>query len=462
MSGRILIIDSVATHRIVLKVKLTSAQYAVETCESCAEAEGLITANLPDLILMNMSDAVEDRHAYCRKLRSRPGGERLAIVGICVPDNSRARFAALDAGADDVLPGQVGDALMQARVRSLIRRRNVGLEWQMRDETSRALGFDEDRADYVIPARVSVLTDRPDTGATFVEMLQSELNYRVKLVRSAHALGPAISKKTDLFVIDGTFADRPRASLFQLISDIHARQETRQATKIVVLPKGRHNQAAMLLDLGADDVVFSNISAAELALRAKALVAHKLKQDRLRDRVRNGLLAAVTDPLTGLYNRRYAQTHLQRIADQAYASGREYAVMVVDIDHFKAINDTHGHRVGDDILVQLAERLRQNCRAIDLLARIGGEEFLIAMPNTSAQKAHHAAERMRSLVNSKPFQLTDKAGALNVTISVGVAVDGLENIDKPAMENIFDRADAALYQSKAAGRNTVSVSVDAA
>jgi two-component system cell cycle response regulator len=462
MSGRILIIDSVATHRIVLKVKLTSAQYAVETCATTQDADRLISTNMPDLILMNMSDAKDDRLAYCRKLRARKGGERLVIVGICVADNSRARFAALDAGADDVLPGQVADALMQARIRSLLRRRNVGLEWQMRDETSRVLGFDEERIDYVIPAVVSVITDRHDTGTTFVEMLQGGLNYRVSLLNSAGALGSTASNKTDLFVIDGTFTDRPRASLFQLISDIHARDETRHATKIVVLPKGRHNQAAMLLDLGADDVVFADITAEELALRARALIAHKLKQDRLRDRVRNGLLAAVTDPLTGLYNRRYAQTHLQRIAEQAYASGREYAVMVVDIDYFKAINDDHGHRVGDDILCQLADRLRSNCRAIDLLARIGGEEFLVAMPNTSKNRAHRAAERMRQLVNSTPFQLSDKTAAINVTISVGVAVDDLEGIGAPALDTLFDRADAALYQSKAAGRNMVSISEAAA
>lgn len=462
MSGRILIIDSVATNRIVLKVKLASAQYAVETCASCTDAEKLMTPVMPDLILMNMSDPKEDRHACCRELRKLPGAERLVVVGICVPDNSRARFAALDAGADDVLPHQVSDALMQARVRSLLRRRNVGLEWQMRDETSRVLGFEEERIDYVIPATVSVITDRQEIGAMFAEMLQDGLNFRVALQNSAGVLGPQASSKTDLFVIDGTSADRPRASLFQLISDIHARDETRQATKIVVLPKGRHNQAAMLLDLGADDVVFSGISAEELTLRARALVTHKLKQDRLRDRVRNGLLAAVTDPLTGLYNRRYAQTHLQRISDQAYASGREYAVMVVDIDHFKQINDTYGHRVGDDVLCQLADRLRRNCRAIDLLARIGGEEFLVAMPNTTTERAHHAAERMRELVNSKPFKLSDKVDALNITISVGVAVDELENVGDATLDNVFDRADAALYRSKAAGRNMVSISMNAA
>lgn len=462
MSGRILIVDSVATHRIVLKVKLASAQYAVETCASCEEAEKHLLARMPDLILLNMSDPKEDRHGFCRKLRQMPGGEKLVIVGICAADNSKARFAALDAGADDVLPGQVSDALMQARVRSLLRRRNVGLEWQMRDETSRVLGFDEDRTDFVVPASVAVITDRADSGKSCVEMLQKTLNYRVALISSAGALGHKASPKTDLFVIDGTFTDRPRASLFQLISDIHAREETRKATKIVILPQGRHNQAAMLLDLGADDVVFADVTPEELALRARALIAHKLKQDRLRDRVRTGLLAAVTDPLTGLYNRRYAQTHLQRIAEQAYASGRQYAVMVVDIDHFKQINDTYGHRVGDDVLCQLADRLRRNCRAIDLLARIGGEEFLIAMPNTTAERAHRAAERMRELVNSTPFILTDRSETLHVTISVGIAVDGLDNVGEARLDTVFDRADAALYQSKAAGRNMVSMSVDAA
>lgn len=463
MSGRILILDSIATHRIVLKVKLAAAQYIVETCATCAEAEAQIAQKRPDLVLVNLSDPFEDRHAFCTKLRNNTTGSRVAIIGVCVADTARARFTALDAGVDDVLPHQVSDALMQARIRSLLRRRNVGLEWQMRDETSRALGFDEERTDFVQPARVTVVAENPECGTNLVTMLQDTLNFRVNMTCLQNGAVPqGDNRKADLFVIEATLANRSKSALFQLISDIHARDDTREAAKMVVLAKGQQHTAAMLLDLGADDVVFADVSQEEIAIRARALIAHKEQQDRLRDRVRNGLRAAVIDPLTGLYNRRYAEAHLRRIAEQAHASGRSYAMMVVDIDHFKAINDTHGHAVGDLVLKELADRVRTNFRAIDLLARIGGEEFLIAMPNTTTEQAHLAAERMRCLISETPFKSSKSKRDLRVSVSVGVAVDGLESISQTSSDSLFNRADKALYQSKAMGRNMVSISENAA
>jgi len=458
MSGKILIIDSVATHRIVLKVKLAAAQYEIQTCANCEEARALIESNCPDMVMINLADDTDNSHAFCRYLRHRPGGETLAIIATGVPDTSRARFAALDCGADDVLVPRASDALLLSRIRSLLRRRHVAFEWQMRDGTSPALGFDEARADFNPPAQVTVIGNNLACGAQLVQTLQSGLGHRVYLSTTGLDVAPQNkSRNADLFVIDATLSNQPKSALFQLISDIHARSDTRRASKMVILPNGEHNKAAMLLDLGADDVVFSGASSDELVLRARALISHKLQQDRLRDRVRTGLQAAVTDPLTGLFNRRYAETHLKRIADQAQATGRQYALMVLDIDHFKSVNDTYGHPAGDAILRSLAARLRSNFRAIDLLARIGGEEFLIAMPNTSTDQAHIAAERMRRLVNDTPFNISGQDQPLNITVSVGIAIERAHERSSETPDDLFACADQALYVAKASGRNMVSV-----
>lgn len=463
MPGKILIIDQVATHRIVLKVKLANAQYDIQTCTTCDEARGLLASGNHDLVLINLGGSTEGSHGFCRELRNAPNGDSMVIVGTGVEDTSRARFAALDAGADDVLVPHVSDSLLLARIRSLLRRRNVAFEWQMRDGTSRALGFDEARAEYQHPAQITVVAHQGIAGAHLVETLQSGLGHRVMLSNTALGHGPKDScRNADLFVIDATYSKLPKSALFQLISDIHARSETRRAAKMVILPQGEHNKAAMLLDLGADDVVFSNVESDELLLRARVLISHKIQQDRLRDRVRSGLQAAVTDPLTGLYNRRYAETHLDRIADQAQATGRQYALMVVDIDHFKSVNDTYGHSAGDAVLRTLAERLRANFRAIDLLARIGGEEFLIAMPNTTTDQAHFAAERMRRLVNDTPFYVSGQEKPLNITVSVGIAIDGQCEVAPQTPNHLFERADEALYKAKSSGRNTVSIHMSAA
>ena len=199
-----------------------------------------------------------------------------------------------------------------------------------------------------------------------------------------------------------------------------------------------------------------------LSLRAKALIRRKQQHDRLRATVRSGLHAAITDPLTGLYNRRYLAPHLAKMADQAAASGREFAVMMLDIDHFKAINDTYGHAAGDRVLIQIADRLRENLRAIDLVTRVGGEEFLVAMPRTSVRQAKLAADRLRRMVNNTPFALGTSCPPINVTISVGVAVSNDDVMVKTAVAELCDCADQALYAAKSAGRNQVAMAKSAA
>lgn len=463
MPGRILIIDTVATNRIVLKVKMLAAQFAVDACATRAEAIDIITANRPDLILMNLSDAVEAKHSLCRDLRRSPQTATISIIAVGVADTSQARFAALDAGADEVLPHPMNDALLLARIRSLLRVRSTNEELQLREGTSRALGFEERKAAFDGAAKIAVLS----SGAPKKRNLAADL--RQALRSKIHCLHPSDVLKSDdasvthdLFVIDATRAEEGQGGLFGLVSDLRARMQTRLAMQLVVVPDNRPEIAAMFLDLGADDVVPHTSDATELTLRAKRLISRKRQHDRLRDTVRNGLNAAVTDPLTGLFNRRYVEPHLARLAEQSRKSGRELAVMMIDIDHFKAVNDTYGHAAGDKVLVELADRLRQNLRAIDLVARMGGEEFLVAMPGTSVTDARLAADRLRALVNTTPFDLGDNQPALKITVSVGVAVSRQFNAEKAAITKICDQADKALYAAKSAGRDQVAMSKSAA
>ncbi len=463
MSGRILIIDTVATNRIVLKVKMLAAQFSVDACSSRIEAEAIISTNRPDLILINLSDPVEDRHDFCRVLKNDPETSNIAVIAVGVADTSKARFAALDVGADDVLPNPMNDTLLLARIRSLLRVRSASQEIILRDSTSRALGFEEANAPFETAAHVALISHEDTCDATLNQMLLDGLGQPVRALASNCVLKQtAVTPVPDLFVIDGAHPDCDRKALYRLVSDLRSRSETRLSTQLIVVPHSEPEMAAMFLDLGADDIVTSGTSEGELTLRAKALIRRKLLHDRLRDTVRNGLHAAVTDPLTGLYNRRYVQAHLTRLAEQSRGSGRELAVMMLDIDHFKQVNDTHGHAAGDQVLVQLADRLRENLRAIDLVARVGGEEFLVAMPRTSAAQAHLAADRLRRLVNERPFDLGNGGQKLKVTASVGVATSGRHDIETRHLNKICDQADAALYAAKSAGRNQVAMSKSAA
>ncbi len=462
MSGRILIIDTVATNRIVLKVKMLAAQFSVDACSSRIEAEAIISTNRPDLILINLSDPVEDRHEFCRTMKNDPQTSGIAVIAVGVADTSKARFAALDVGADDVLPRPMNDTLLLARIRSLLRVRSASQELLLRDSTSRALGFEEANALFETAAHIALLSPEDMQDGNLLTMLGKGLGQPVRALSTAGVLkATAVTPVPDLFVIDAS-SDTSQHALFRLVSDLRSRSETRQSTQLIVVPHGEPDMAAMFLDLGADDIVTSGTSQGELSLRAKALIRRKLLHDRLRDTVRNGLHAAVTDPLTGLYNRRYVESHLTRLAEQSRVSGRELAVMMLDIDHFKSVNDTYGHAAGDKVLVQLADRLRENLRAIDLVARVGGEEFLVAMPRTSAAQARNAANRLRRLVNCRPFDLGNGGPKLRVTASVGVAVSGQNGMHQTELTRMCDQADAALYAAKSAGRDQVALSKSAA
>lgn len=463
MSGRILIVDAVPTNRIVLRVKMLAAQFAVEACASSAEARAIIANQCPDLILVNLSDPTEDRHGFCTALRADPNTSTIAIIAVGTADTSRARFAALDAGADDVLARPIDDALLLARIRSLLRARSVTEELLLRDSTSRALGFCENRDSLVNTGRITVITPEAAPMPELIATLNAGLGHSVVVQTASAVLRHTDDVHcADLLIIPAAAPCDHAVALFSLVSDLRSRVDTRLASLLVMVPDGKPEVGAMFLDLGADDVVMQNALPQEIILRAKALVRRKQLHDALRRNLLDGLQAAVTDPLTGLFNRRYVDHHLARMSEQSAVAGSALAVMMIDIDHFKAINDTYGHAAGDRVLVALAARLRDNLRAVDLVARIGGEEFLIAMPRTSARQAQGAADRLRRLVNQTPFDLGEAYAPIPVTISVGVALSDEAGQDQPDTHLMCDLADAALYRAKSAGRDCVAMHLTAA
>ena len=477
MSGRILLVDSIATNRIVLRVKLLAAHYTVTPCATLDEARVAMNADRPDLIVIDLSGPAIPAYDFCRAIKADADTAAIPIIATGSFPTPSARIAALRAGADDVLEKPLNDALLQARIRSLLRARDATSELRLREDTQRALGFAEDAEGFVPMGRVAMVTDHAGDPTPSLTALMERLPQPCSLFESGRMLTTeAMTPLPDLFIIDGAggMAGPPVAGdIFRMVADLRSRSETRHAAQLVILPENASDMAAMVLDLGANDLVTARVSADELAHRVRALLCRKSQSDKLRDTVRSGLQAAVTDQLTGLYNRRYALPHLAKMAERALTKGRDFTVMVLDIDHFKSINDQHGHAVGDKVLAEVAKRLRDNLRAVDLIARIGGEEFLVAMPDTTAAQGQIAAERLRRMIEGTPFvglgdgvatakSQTLAAPRIRVTLSIGVAVGGPSSLNSEDVDMLFNRADAALYSAKSAGRNMVTVSQSAA
>ena len=158
------------------------------------------------------------------------------------------------------------------------------------------------------------------------------------------------------------------------------------------------------------------------------------------------------DPLTRLFNRRFLETRFLEELERANRHGSTFSVMMIDIDHFKKINDTHGHLCGDQVLRQIALLFQETVRSMDIVGRYGGEEFCCVLPEINIDNAHNLAERLRSIVESFDFPHGD--GRLNITISIGIAEHSQE---LATLEAIIGAADDALYKAKTDGRNRVVI-----
>ncbi len=464
MNVPVLIVDANATGRMALKAKLASALYDVVQATSGAEALHRVQQDAPQIVIA--SDTLPDMSlaALARAIHRRATDSAPPIIALT--QSAGGRLGLLDAGAEDVLPRPAHAGHLIARIRSVLRSHAAAAEWRLRDLTSRALGFAEpatlfDRSTEAVllgtpgttlpPNLMTALAQTPDLHVTQAQVPQA-------LTYLQGTQGPDVV----LFALD------PGA--LGTLADLRAHPALRRKALLAIAPHGAHDLAAKALDLGADDVALAPAPglfaaqdmAAEITLRVQRLQMRQQMAQSLRTTVRRRAEAALRDPLTGLYNRRYALPHLARIAEQAEQTARPFAVMVADLDHFKRINDTYGHAAGDAVLVECARRLQQNMRAMDLLARIGGEEFLIVTPGTDRRNARQAAARLCEKISGKPFVVPGLEGRLTVTISVGLAVshtqadlfDTTADLSEP--EQVLQRADRALYEAKRSGRNRFS------
>lgn len=468
MLGTILIIDAVSTNRIMLKVQLSAAWYHVVQADRLQGLMPLVRRTRPDLIVTAMALPDGSAAALHAALQRDPSTAAIPVIAISAQNDRAARLAALAAGIDDVLGHPVDDTLLQARIRSLLRSRSSAEDLGQDQDTRDTFGLAEAAQGFELPpavARVALVTADAATATLWRARLKPHVPHHL----SPHRLGGVQSLLAepvpDAIVVELSGASGTPPGL-RLLADLRARNGSRQAAIIAVADPADRRLAAEALDRGAHDVMPGGFCERELALRLNTQLRHKARADGLRRTVRNGLRAAVRDPLTGLYNRRHALPHLARVAREAAATGSGFAVMLADLDHFKAINDRFGHQAGDAVLAETARRLQGALRPNDMIARIGGEEFMIVMPATGPDAAARSAERLRARIEDTGFGIPGIAGPVTVTISIGVVAGPpaipVPGAGDPSANGLIRQADRALYDAKGAGRNRISLRCPAA
>lgn len=454
MTARILIADEIPTNRIILRVKLAAARYEVLQVGLAMDVLPEAREQKPDVILLD--DAIGDGGGIklCRALKSDPVTSGIPVIMITDRSEPSVRVAALDAGADEILVKPLNDLALLARVRAILRARESAEELQRRRRIAGDFGFSDGPASFQRPGRVALVMP-PEDGAALAEALRPMLADKLEIVSESNVLTPGTNANPpDIYVL----APAREADALSLLADLRARAGSRRAAILVVYPAHAQHIGVTALDMGANDLLCDGYEPAELAVRIRTQLKRKLHEDQLRDAVEDGLRLAATDPLTGLYNRRYAMARLTDVERDAQGSGRAFAVVLADLDHFKAINDTYGHAAGDAVLKEVARRLKDNLRGADLVARYGGEEFLMVLPETDLDRAEPLARRLCALIGQTPFALPGRKAPIPVTMSIGVAVGGSDkNRARETLEALIERADTALYGAKAHGRNQVTV-----
>lgn len=454
MTARVLVVDDLEPNVKLLEAKLRAEYYDVVTALSGLDAIEAAKKDQPDIILLDIMMPGIDGFETCRRLKSDKLTCHIPVVMVTALDQQADRIAGLEAGADDFLTKPVEDVALFARVRSLTRLKMMTDELRLSHNAGQELGvltaarlaeFD------ALESTILVIDDAGEVGEELKDALPD--HYRMTFESDAKEAVELLRRdRSDLIIMNMSLDNHDP---LRLCSTIRSIPETRLIPLLAMVRKGDMRVLVKSLDVGVNDYVTRPVDGDELAARVRTQLRRKHYIDQLRSSFQTGLELAVTDELTGLYNRRYLAMHMETLFEELKPTGKPVSVLMIDVDHFKPVNDTYGHETGDEVLRAISKRLVYSVRGIDVACRYGGEEFVFLMPETDGETAAAIAERLRREIEEHPVPLTiDPDIALSVTVSVGIATS--EETDTP--QSLLARADEALYRAKENGRNRVIAS----
>lgn len=450
MATKILVVDDMPANIKLLEAKLVNEFYEVITATSGTEAIEIVKNNPPDLILLDVMMPGIDGFETCRIIKKDLMFD-IPIVMVTALSEVESRVQGLTSGADDFLTKPINDMSLFARIRSLVRLKSMVDELHLRDKSQREfsnkVGISlEDIKD----AKLLLIDDDIAQSKQITKKLNSLGMEVITETVPVQAVKKAEEVDFDVIIVSSQLES---SDGLRLCTHLRSQDKTHKTPLLITLEEDDMELIVKALDIGINDYLITPLDNNELVARVNTQLRRKRYQDALIASHQESLALAIKDGLTGLYNRRYLDTHIENLMEDSLKKNVCFSLMIMDIDHFKNVNDTYGHLSGDEIIKNIAKRLLKNVRPSDLVVRYGGEEFIIMMPTTSLVDASKVAERIRTSVDSQDFIIPVDPGKLNCTISVGVSA--LLNDD--TKETIISRADKALYHAKENGRNRTVV-----
>jgi two-component system cell cycle response regulator len=456
MTARVLVVDDILPNVKLLEAKLNAEYYDVVTALNGPDALKKVEESNPDVVLLDVMMPGMDGFEVCNRIKTNPATAHIPVVMVTALTDSEDRVRGLENGADDFLSKPVNDIALMARVRSLVRLKMTIDEWRARENTASQLGVGEDGASVmnqpVDQAKVLVVEDMEFEATRIRDALERDRDEVTVVNGGMQALQQIGQNEFDLIIVSLNLKNEDGVRFC-----LHLRSNERTRSTPIVMLAGEDDMPRIAhgLEIGAHDYVLRPLDKNEFLARCRTQIRRKRFQERLRANYEVSLSMALMDGLTGLYNRRYLEVHLQKMLQNAAASKKPMGILYMDIDHFKSVNDTYGHNVGDEILKGFAARIKDSLRSFDLVARLGGEEFVAVLPDTTEDVAHAIAERLRRTIADKPFPCSTPEGILTVTSSFGGTVISGGDAESLNIQDVLKRSDAQLYEAKHNGRNCV-------
>jgi two-component system cell cycle response regulator len=451
MTARILVVDDIPANLRLLEARLVAEYFDVVTATSGPDALALCQEGRIDLVLLDVMMPGMDGFDVCKRLKADQATQHIPVVMITALDQVSDRIRGLEAGADDFLTKPANDLQLMTRVKSLLRLKGLTDELRLRSVTTNAIGLTElvptPLPDLQRIARILLIDEQESSYKRLMTVLGQSCSVDLS-TDPQEALFQAAGYEYECIIVVAGFRD---FDPLRLCAQLRSFDRTRLIPIILVAEPQNQPLIIRALELGVNDFITRPVDQGELTARLRTQIKRKRYNDGLRSSVSQTIEMAITDPLTGLHNRRYLDGHLQTLLQRAQTRNKPLSVLITDLDRFKEVNDRYGHDGGDEVLREFASRLRRNVRGIDLACRYGGEEFVVVMPETEHAVAEVVAERLRRDIADRPFRLGRDEPAVDITISVGVTAARADD----TVATLFRRADQALYDAKANGRNRV-------
>ncbi len=452
MTARILVVDDILANVRLLEAKLSAEYFEVVTAMNGVDALEAVQRAKPDIVLLDVMMPGIDGIEVCKRLKADDTTQHIPVIMVTALDQLEDRVRGLEAGADDFLTKPVNDVALFCRIKSLVRLKMLSDELRARAQSGQTMGLVVKNRipDDTRPGNIMVI----DSRVAFIDRVRVALTGKHKVsgaIDPADVI-PSITESATPYELVIVNLDAEQFDGLRLCSQLKSLEQTRQIPILIVVAPDDEQRLMRALDMGVNDYLIRPIERQELMARVNTQIRRARYAEQLRVSVQTSIEMAVIDALTGLYNRRYMETHLSHLVEHSINRGKPLSALAIDVDFFKAVNDTHGHDAGDKVLQELATRFRENIRNVDMACRVGGEEFIIILPATELHLAQKIAERIRKSIAGKPFSAAN-AGTLNITVSVGLSTLAGPN-DK--VEEFLKRADQALYSAKREGRNRVT------